>query len=239
MHTSGFRHVSTVFSFIALFSFPLNSFAQSGPTNQWNMLFLIKGTLSTKVWTPDFDKEAFQHYPAFEFRPGYGFSLDVHKNFRKKWYLKLSGEFAERHTAVKTGGYIRVVDNNGQLQAVQCKAIDQKIHQVLFHAGIGYTIFPWMSVEITPYVQADVTGEKYKVCDFTDWREDMFFEKAIDFGLSPAIRFQWKKWNAVIQYVHGFGKPVKIKLTDEIGADIGTYANQYRMISLGLGYSVW
>lgn len=239
MHSSVCKYLSTVFLFIFLILLPLKNMAQSDSPHHWNLIFLVKGNLSTKVWTCDFDKEAFQNYPAFVFRPGYGFSLDLHKRFGNKWYVKLSGEFAERHTAVKTGGYIRLVDNNGQLQAVQCKAIDQKIHQIFFHAGIGYTIFPWMSVELSPYVQADVTSERNKVCDFTDWQEDMFFEKAMDIGLSPAIRFQWKKWNAVIQYVHGFGEPAKIKLTDEIGADIGTYANQYRMISLGLGYSIW
>ena len=239
MHTSVFRHVSTAVLFFFLTSLPLKSIAQSGSTNHSNLIFLLKGNFSTKVWTPDFDKEAFQNYPAFVFRPGYGFSLNLHKDFSKRWYIKLSGEFAERHTALKTGGYIRLVDDSGQLQAVQCKAIDQKIHQVLFYAGIGYQIFPWMSVELTPYIQADLTNQRNKVCDFTDWREDMFFEKATDFGLSPALRFQWNKWNAIIQYVHGFGKPANIKLTDEIGVDIGTYANQYRMISLGAGYSIW
>lgn len=224
---------------IFIFFLPFQGFSQEGTPSSWQFIFNVKGNLSTKVWSKDFDKEIFQQYPEFTFKPGYGFSFDVVKNFNPKWYFKLSGEFAERNTAIKSPGYLQILDENGLLKTVMCKRIDQKIHQVLFHAGIGYSVLPFLSVELSPYIQADVTDEKNKACDITDWQRDEFFEKAIDFGISPSLRFTWKKWHFTVNYVHGFGKPNQIKLTDAIGAEIGTYANQYRMISAGLGYTIW
>jgi hypothetical protein len=229
--------LSATLLFVVFFSW--SGFSQTNGGSPWHFSIFAKGNLSTKDWSADFDKDLFNQYPEFRYKPGYGFSADATYTFSKKWYVSTAVEFAKRQTAYTTGGVVAFINNEGQWTYAKCDAIDQKILQLLVPVGIGYRLFSFLSIEIAPYVQFGVSQEKYRICKAVDWTKSIHSSQNADFGFSPSLLFTLKKWQAKFSYALGLGNPDSMTLTDAVGAEIGTYGLKYRMFTLGVGYQIW
>lgn len=217
---------------------PFFGFSQDIPSSKWGLNLYLKGNVSTKVWTRDFDYPESFSFEKFGYGVGYGAGTDIQFSLSKKWYFVNSLDYVNRRTVEKTRGFFPIQDENGNFILLPCDAVEKQVHQGIISLGGGYQLFPFLSLELSPYIQWNLSKEKFKICDYIDWTEpNYYYEKGFDLGLSPSIRLTWKSFNAKFTYSHGFRRTSELSLTDDNGNLIGNVGTHNRMLSVGLGYN--
>jgi hypothetical protein len=202
---------------------------------KWEISAALNSNVSFRSWEKLPDNRSFSNFPNILPKAGYGLTTRFNYNLNNSWFLSFAADYVQRNNATETQGYLLFLDKDGNRIVVRCDEIDQKIQHLMIGTGIGYRIFKNLSLQVSPYLQMDISTQKYKICDFTEWNDDPFYEKSVDFGVSPSLVFHHKWLLLHLTYHQGLTFSNKTTFTDEQGAEIGGFGIRNQLLSLGAG----
>jgi hypothetical protein len=207
----------------------------NGIINKWEISVAANSNISFRNWEDLPDQRSFNTFPNIISKVGYGLTTRLNYNLNDNWFLSFAADYFQRNNATETQGDLLILDKDGNRIVVRCNAIDQKIQQMMIGAGVGYRILHNLSLQVSPYIQLDITNQKYKICDFTEWNDEPFYEKSVDFGVSPSLVFHHKWLLFHLTYHQGLTFSNKTTFTDEQGVVIGDFGVRNQLLSLGAG----
>ncbi len=202
---------------------------------KWEISAALNSNISFRNWEDLPDPRSFNTFPNILSKVGYGLTTRLNYNLNDTWFLSFAADYFQRNNATETQGHLLILDKDGNRVVVRCNAIDQKIQQMMIGAGVGYRILHNLSLQVSPYVQFDITNQKYKICDFTEWNDEPVYEKSVDFGVSPSLVFHHKWLLLHLTYHQGLTFSNKTTFTDEQGVEIGGFGIRNQLLSLGAG----
>ncbi|MBK8621492.1 MAG: outer membrane beta-barrel protein [Saprospiraceae bacterium] len=202
---------------------------------KWEISVAANSNISFRNWEDLPNPRSFNAFPNILSKVGYGLTTQLNYSLNDAWFLSLTADYVQRNNATETQGYLLILDKDGNRIVVRCNAIDQKIHQLMIGGGVGYRILQNLSLQVSPYLQFDITNQKYKICDFTEWDDDPIYKKSVDFGVSPSLVYNYKWLIIQLSYHQGLTFSNKITFTDEQGVEIGGFGIRNQLLSLGAG----
>ncbi len=214
--------------------------AQENQESKLNYGFHVTGTAGKMLWanesvsTPGF----FISYPATSFRFSYGIGVSATYALNYKWYLPCNVDFINRKFAIATGGVVQTLNGNGQWIAIKADNIDYQINQASIAAGIGYRLFPKISIEIAPYFQLALSDQKLKISSVIDWRKADAFQQNYDFGASGNIRADIKKIYVKMGYQYGVRSIEEYGAFDANGQPLGKFSISNTLAMVSVGYRI-
>lgn len=209
--------------------------AEQHTIKKWEISIAANSNISFRNWESLPDPRSFNTFPNILSKVGYGLTTRLNYNLNDTWFLSFAADYVQRNNATETQGDLLILDKDENPIVVRCNAIDQKIQQMMIGAGLGYRILHNLSLQVSPYVQLDITNQKYKICDFTEWNDESFYEKSVDIGVSPSLVFHHKWLLLHLTYHQGLTFSNKTTFTDEQGVVIGGFGIRNQLLSLGAG----